>query len=127
VPGSNPDYMVSARVPLHNTYTEVVGRLAPWNTSYIAAAQGNGALLLLRNILGTSTTLGTTGAGFFASGDTLSLRMEGVNISLLVNGVTRIAAADAVIASGQGAGFRNGVGSAVGTKFYDQFRVYALT
>lgn len=114
-PGLNT--VTLAKIVALGSYVEVIARRTSTSNLFIAAADASGNALLLRD----STTLANVPAGF-AAGDTLGLYVHGPVVKLLKNGVPVITAIDYVRGDGVGVGMRNGIGGAVGTKTYDNFR-----
>lgn len=115
-PGLNTVTLV--KIAALGSYVEVVARRTSTTSLFIAAVDASGNALLLRD----STTLANVAAGF-AVGDILGLYVKGPVVKLLKNGVPVISTVDYVRGDGLGVGMRNGIGGAVGTKTYDDFRV----
>lgn len=121
------DYVVIARCTSVASYNEVFGRRIDNSNYYLSAVDANKTLYLISvSTAGGPVTLGTLASSGFVAGDSIGLYMKGSSIKLLHNGTPRISVVDSSVASGFGVGFRNGAGGAVGTKYYDRFRVYPL-
>jgi len=101
------DQTVSAVAVLVNgNYHGVVARMTDTNNFYLA--QGNNARTqLYKRVAGTYTQLGSNGAAI-SNGDTLTLRVSGTSIKLIVGGVDRITATDSGLATGNRCGMRTG-------------------
>lgn len=117
------DYVVEAKIVALNTFVELIARRSSSTNYYVAAYDSSGSAILLKQLTGSSGTLGSTSSSGFVAGDVLGLSVKGPRIRLLRNRVPIISVDDYSLADGLGAGLRNGIGGAVGTKVYDDFRV----
>jgi hypothetical protein len=93
---SSPNYSVSAKIVTKDNFSKIIGRAGTDGsnpTCYALSIYNNypEVYRLTKWVAGTPTVLGT-GTHAAAAGDVVTLKMDGDQISVLVNGTTEIAA-----------------------------------
>ena len=104
-----------------NDYTGIVARYVDTANYYLADSNSAGALRLWRQVAGTYTQLGSAANGSMAAGDSLELHVIGSDLTVKVNGVTKISTvSDSSLTAGTKVGLRIGTGVVNATR-WDSF------
>jgi lysophospholipase L1-like esterase len=105
-----PDHAIVASQPSTLTadvpLSVIARRLSVINYYFAETSPTTGKVNLKKIVAGAITTLGTFDATFDGTADEILLTVEGAHLMVFLNGSPAIAATDAVIATGNGAGIR---------------------